>query len=56
MKPIANAPARTGVASRISSPVTIVVQVNSGIRHIVMPGARILKIVTRKLTEPKIAA
>ena len=35
---------------------TSVVQVNSGRRHMVIPGARILKIVTKKFTEPKIDA
>ena len=56
MKPSTSAAARTGVESRISRPVTSVVQVNSGKRHIVIPGARILKMVTKKLTDPKIDA
>ena len=44
----------TGVASSTSSWVTRTVQVKMGIRNIVMPGARMLKMVVRKLTEPRI--
>ena len=44
----------TGVAMRTSTAVTRTVQVSSDIRNRVIPGARILKIVTRKLTAPRI--
>ena len=45
---------RTGVAMRTRTEVTSIVQTMIGIRNIVIPGARILKIVTRKLTAPRI--
>ena len=35
---------------------TRMVQVNIGMRNMVMPGARILKIVTRKFSPPPVAA
>ena len=44
----------TGVAMSTSTAVTRTVQVRSDIRNSVIPGARILKIVTRKLTAPRI--
>jgi hypothetical protein len=44
----------TGVASSTSSEVTSIVQLNSGIRNMLMPGARMLKMVVRKLTAPRI--
>ncbi len=44
----------TGVAISTSTLVTRSVQVSSGIRKRVIPGARILKIVTRKLIAPRI--
>ena len=46
----------TGVASSTSSMVTSTVQVNRGIRNIVMPGARMLKTVVMKLTAPRMEA
>ena len=46
----------TGVASRMSVAVTSTVHTKIGIRNSVMPGARILKIVAMKLTEPRIEA
>jgi hypothetical protein len=54
MNSIARALVTTGVASSTSSWVTSTVQVKMGIRNIVMPGARMLKMVVRKLTEPRI--
>jgi hypothetical protein len=45
---------RTGVAITTSTLVTRTVQVRIGIRNSVIPGARILKIVTRKLMAPRI--
>ncbi len=45
---------RTGVAIRTRTLVTSIVQTMIGIRSRVIPGARILKIVTRKLIEPRI--
>ncbi len=45
---------RTGVAISTSTLVTRIVQTRIGIRNSVMPGARILKIVTRKLIAPRI--
>ena len=47
---------RTGVASRIRVAVTSTVQTKIGIRKRVIPGARILKMVVMKLTEPRIEA
>ena len=47
---------RTGVASRISVIVTSTVHTKIGIRKRVIPGARILKMVAMKLTEPRIEA
>ena len=44
----------TGVAMTTSTLVTSIVQTMIGIRNRVMPGARILKIVTRKLMPPRI--
>jgi hypothetical protein len=44
----------TGVARRPRTDVTSTVQTMIGIRKSVIPGARILKIVTRKLTAPRI--
>ena len=44
----------TGVAMSTRTAVVRTVQVSSDIRNSVMPGARILKIVTRKLTAPRI--
>ncbi len=44
----------TGVAIRTRTEVTSTVQTRIGIRNKVMPGARILKIVTRKLMPPRI--
>ncbi len=45
---------RTGVAISTSTLVTRTVQTRIGIRNRVIPGARILKIVTRKLIAPRI--
>ncbi|GGW03965.1 hypothetical protein GCM10010264_19660 [Streptomyces globisporus] len=47
------AAARTGNASRTSTPVSRTFQVKIGMRNIVMPGARIQMIVVMKLTEPR---
>ena len=44
----------TGVAMTTRTLVTRIVQTMIGIRNRVMPGARILKIVTRKLMPPRI--
>ena len=46
------APASTGIASRSRNAVTRIDQANSGILCIVMPGARMLKIVVMKLIAP----
>ncbi len=46
----------TGVASRMRAWVTSTVHTKIGIRNRVIPGARILKMVVRKLTEPRIEA
>ena len=48
--------ARTGVASRIRVAVTSTVQTRIGMRKRVIPGARILKMVAMKFTEPRIDA
>ena len=45
---------KTGVAISTRTEVTRTVQTRIGIRNRVIPGARILKIVTRKLTAPRI--
>ena len=45
---------KTGVAISTSTLVTIIVQTRIGIRKRLIPGARILKIVTRKLMAPRI--
>ena len=51
---IANsAAASTGNTIKTMSEVTSTVQVNSGSRHIVMPGARSVMIVVMKLTAPR---
>ena len=49
-----SAEASTGKAIRTSTEVTSTVQVNIGIRNIVMPGARMQMIVVMKLTAPRI--
>ncbi len=54
MNSMISALASTGVAIRTRTLVTSAVQTRIGIRKSVMPGARILKIVTRKLIEPRI--
>ena len=51
---IVSAPARTGSASNRRNAVISTDQTNSGMRNIVMPGARMLKIVAMKLIEPRI--
>jgi hypothetical protein len=51
---ITSALANTGVASSTSSEVTSIVQQNIGIRNMVMPGARMLKMVVMKFTAPRI--
>ena len=48
------APASTGSASTSRNAVTSIDHTNSGIRCIVMPGARMLKIVVMKLIAPRI--
>ena len=52
MKSITSAAASTGVASSCRSAVTSIVQQKIGMRNIVMPGARIRNIVTRKFAAP----
>ena len=47
-------PASTGIASRIRNAVIRIDQTNSGIRNIVIPGARMLKTVVMKLIAPRI--
>ena len=54
MNSMISALVRTGVASSTRTDVTSTVQTKIGMRNSVMPGARILKIVTRKLTAPRI--
>ena len=54
MNSMISALARTGVARTTRTLVTRTVQAMIGIRNIVIPGARILKIVTRKFTPPRI--
>ena len=49
-----SAPAKIGNAISTSSDVTRMFQVKIGIRNIVMPGARMQKIVVTKLTAPRI--
>ena len=49
-----SAAARTGNAISTRIDVTRMVQVNIGIRNIVMPGARMQMIVVMKLTAPRI--
>ncbi len=49
-----SAPASTGSASTSRNAVTSTDQANSGMRCIVMPGARILKMVVMKLIAPRI--
>ncbi len=51
-----SAPARTGSASRSRKAVTSTDQTKSGMRNMVMPGARMLKIVAMKLIAPMIDA
>ena len=51
---IVSAPASTGSASRSRNAVTSTDHTNSGMRNMVMPGARMLKIVAMKLIEPMI--
>jgi hypothetical protein len=45
-----------GKANRISTLVTSIDHANTGIRNIAIPGARRVKIVTTKLTAPRIDA
>ena len=54
MNSIISALVRTGVAMTTSTLVVSTVHVRMGIRNSVIPGARILKIVTRKLMAPRI--
>ena len=54
MNSMISALVRTGVAMTTSTLVTSTVQTRIGIRNSVIPGARILKIVTRKLMAPRI--
>ena len=54
MNSMTSALVRTGVAMTTRTLVTRIVQTMIGIRNRVMPGARILKIVTRKLMPPRI--
>ncbi|MDZ7728311.1 MAG: hypothetical protein U5Q44_09040 [Dehalococcoidia bacterium] len=51
---MARADARTGVARSVRSAVTSTVQQKMGMRNIVMPGARIRNIVTRKFAAPMV--
>ncbi len=52
MNSMISAAASTGIASSPRSDVTSVFHTKIGMRNIVMPGARILKIVVMKLIEP----
>ena len=52
MKSMTSAAASTGVASSWSRAVTSIVQQKIGMRNIVIPGARMRNIVTRKLAAP----
>ena len=54
MNSMISALVKTGVAIRTSTLVTSTVQTRIGSRNIVRPGARILKMVVRKLTAPRI--
>src|SRR2546426_11959456 len=54
MNSITRALVMTGVAMTTRTLVTSIVQTMIGIRNRVIPGARILKIVTRKLMPPRI--
>src|SRR5258707_178565 len=54
MNSMISALVRTGVAITTRTLVTRTVQTRIGIRNRVIPGARILKIVTRKLIPPRI--
>ena len=47
-------PATNGVPSTTSAEVVRLAQTSSGMRHSVMPGARIVRIVTMKLTAVRI--
>ena len=53
MNAMARAAARTGKHSSTRMLVTKIVQVKIGIRNMVMPGARMQKIVVTKLTAPR---
>ena len=46
--------ARTGNTIRISTLVSSTFHVNTGIRNMVMPGARIVRMVVMKFTAPRI--
>src|SRR5687768_5925814 len=52
VKSIVRTPASTGVAKTTSTEVTMIIQTKIGIRARVMPGARIVITVTRKLIAP----
>ena len=52
MSTMASTPARKGLASRTRAAVTSIDQTKSGSRNQVMPGARIVIVVTRKLIAP----
>ena len=54
LRMIVSAPASTGNASTSSHTVTRIDHTNSGMRCMVMPGARMLKIVVMKLIAPRI--
>ena len=56
MNRIASAAPSTGKVNRISVEVASMFQVKIGMRSIVMPGARMVKIVAIRLTEPRIVA
>ena len=51
---IASAAARTGVPSTMMIEVEMIDQTNNGMRISLMPAARMLRMVTRKLMAPKI--
>ena len=48
-----SAPASTGIAKSSRNAVTRIAQQNSGMRCMVSPGARMLKMVTMKLMAPR---
>ena len=50
MKTMISAAVTGGIANSVRNATTSIIHTNTGMRIIVMPGARMLRIVTRKLT------